>query len=89
MKKRQHNGEKPSSYQFLKNREKTVISEEFFSCPLLHKSSILSDSTESMMKFLHACDYSKLVLEEAKVILSKFITSGKYLNNIIRRTFLL
>ena len=42
------------------------------------KSSIASYSTESMMKFLHVCNHSKLVLEEEKVV-----------NNIIRRTSLL
>ena len=40
-----------------------------------------------MMKFLRVCDHSKLVLEEAKVVLSKFISSDEYLNNI-RRTSL-
>ena len=90
MKKHQHNGKKPSSYQFLKNHQKTwVISEEFLLCPLLQKSSTVSYSTESMIKFLHACDHSKLVLEEAKVVLRKFISSDEYLNNIIRRTSLL
>ena len=49
--------------------------------------SLLSYSTESMMKFPHV--YSKLGLEEAKVALSKHISSNEYLNNTIRRTYVL
>ena len=51
--------------------------------------SLLSYSTESMMKFPHVCIYSKLGLEEAKVALSKHISSNEYLNNTIRRTYVL
>ena len=40
-------------------------------------------------EIFHVCVHSRLGLEEAKVALSKYISSDEYLNNTIRRAPLL
>ena len=80
---------KKLSFQSLKSHRKARVT--YFrgiSLILLQRSSIVSFSIETVTKFLHSYVHSKQDLEEEKVALSNYTSSGTYLNNTIRRTFL-